>query len=63
MNLPEKIERVVREWPQWSPAERGRMDAIVAEVIDHCKSGTGNGFIRSWVNRVLVPRIPGMVAR
>jgi hypothetical protein len=39
------------------------MDAIVAEVIDHCKSGTGNGFIRSWVNRVLVPRIPGMVAR
>jgi hypothetical protein len=57
------IARVVREWPQWSPAERRKMDAVIGDVIDHCANGTGNRFIREWVNRVLVPQVPGMVAR
>lgn len=61
--LPERIDRIVRAWPQWSPAERAHMDAIVGEVIDHCANGTGNGFISGWVNRVLVPQIPGFVER
>ena len=51
MNLPERIERVVRAWPHWSPAERRRMDQIVAEVLDHCRSGSGNAFVASWCER------------
>jgi hypothetical protein len=63
LTLPERIERVVREWDQWSPAERARMDDVVEEILEHCRAGTGNRFIRSWVNRILVARVPGMVAR
>jgi hypothetical protein len=50
---PQRVERIVRQWPDWSPAERRRMDAIVAEVLDHCRSGNGNAFIREWCNRML----------
>jgi hypothetical protein len=61
MNLPERIETVIREWPQWSPAERAKMPQLIEEIMDHVRNGTGNGFVRSWCNRVLVPRIPGLV--
>lgn len=52
-SYPGWIERMVRAWPQWSRAERRRMDEIVEEVIDHCANGTGNAFVRSWCERVL----------
>lgn len=53
LNLPDRIEQAVREWPNWSPAERRRMDEVVEEVLDHCRSGTGNRFVAEWCNRVL----------
>lgn len=55
--IEKRIERIVRAWPQWSPAEQKRMDAIVAEVLEHCRERTGNQFIRDWCNRVLVPQL------
>lgn len=55
MNLPQRIEAIVRNWPGWSPAERRRLDEIVAEVLAYCQSGRGNHFIRSWCERVLKP--------
>jgi hypothetical protein len=61
MNLPERIEKVVRDWPQWSRAERAKMPQLVEEILDHVRNGTGNRFVREWCNRVLVPRVPGMV--
>ncbi len=61
MNLPEKIEAIIRAWPQWSRAERAKMDEVVEEILDHVKNGTGNGFIRSWCNRVLAPKMPGVI--
>lgn len=61
--LSERIADIVRAWPQWSRAERARMDEVIEEVLDHCRNGTGNRFIREFVNRVVVPRVPGMVVR
>jgi hypothetical protein len=61
LTLPERIERAVREWPQWSRAELRKMDEIVAEVLDHCANGTGNPFIRSFCNNVLVGKVAGLV--
>lgn len=48
MNLPEKIEAVVRAWPQWSRAERRNLQPIIDEIISHCADGTGNPFIQRW---------------
>lgn len=62
LTITERVEQVVREWPNWSRAELRNLDAIVDEVLDHCRTGTGNGFIRKFVNRVVVPRVPDMVA-
>ena len=59
--LPERIEKIVREWPQWSRAERAKMPELVEEIMDHCRNGTGNGFIRSWCQRVLAPKLPGLM--
>ncbi len=55
----ERVSRIVRQWPQWSPAERRRMDAVVDEVLDHVINGTGNRFIASWCERVLSPQLEG----
>jgi hypothetical protein len=57
MTIQERAEQVIRDWPQWSPAERRRMDEIVTEVLDHCRNGGGNRFIRDWCNRVLAPAL------
>lgn len=61
MDLEDRIREVIQEWPQWSRHELTMMDEIEDEIMRHARDGTGNGFIRSWCNRVLVPRIPGMV--
>jgi hypothetical protein len=53
MNLPERIEKIIREWKGWSRAERAKMDDIVEEIIDHCRNGTGNGFVKTWCDRNL----------
>lgn len=56
--LPDLIAEIVREWPQWSRAERQHgMVPIIDEVIAHCSEGTGNGFIRGWCERVLYPEL------
>ena len=52
-NLPERIEERVRAWPRWSRAERRRMDEVVEEILEHCRSGKGNAFVASWVARDL----------
>lgn len=49
-NLPDRVADRVRAYPQWSPAERRRMDEIVEEVLDHMRDGTGNAFIRRFVD-------------
>ncbi len=52
-NLPERIERAVRDWSQWSRAERRRMDDIVSEFLHFARTGEGNRFVRevweTWV--------------
>lgn len=53
MNLPEKIEAIIRAWPQWSRAERAKMPQLVDEILDHCRNGTGNAFIKKWCDRNL----------
>jgi hypothetical protein len=55
LTYPERIERIVRAWPQWSRAERARMEDVVAEVLDHARAGTGNAFIRRWCQFNLTP--------
>jgi hypothetical protein len=55
--MNERIEKIVREWPEWSQAEQRRMDEIVDEVLAHCRSGNGNRFVRDWCNRILVPQL------
>lgn len=59
----ERCEAIIRGWDQWSPAELAKMDDLVEEVMDHIINGGGNRFVREFVNRVVVPLIPGMVAR
>jgi hypothetical protein len=51
--LHERIEAIIRAWPQWSRAERAKMPQIVAEIMEHVKNGTGNGFIAEWCARNL----------
>lgn len=51
--MNERIEAIVRAWPQWSRRERARMDKLVEEVLDHCRNGTGNAFIAAWCDRFL----------
>lgn len=53
VNLPERIEAVVRKWPHWSRHELSKMDDIVEEILDHCRDGTGNGFVRKWCDHNL----------
>jgi hypothetical protein len=53
--ISDRIARIVREWPDWSPAERRRMDAVVEEVLHHCRTDEGNAFIREWCEGVLRP--------
>ncbi len=52
-NLSDRIEQAVRNYPQWSNAERRRIDSIVDEVLEHVRNGSGNTFIREWCNRNL----------
>ncbi len=52
-NIVDRIEKRIREWDQWSPAERRRMDDVVKDIMDHVRNGTGNGFIRWWCERFL----------
>lgn len=53
MNRADRIEKIVRDWDQWSRAERERIEDVVAEVLDHCRNGTGNRFIANWCNRFI----------
>jgi hypothetical protein len=46
MTRSEKIEKVIREWDQWSPAEQARMDEIVDSYIRFAADGIGNRFMR-----------------
>lgn len=39
LTLTERVERAVRDWPEWSRAERRRIGDIVAEVLDRCRPG------------------------
>jgi ribosomal protein S27AE len=57
MNLPDRIARIVREWPDWSPAERRRMDDVTEDILHHCRTGEGNAFVRGWCERVLRPAL------
>jgi len=57
MTLPERIEKIVRAWPQWSPGERTKMDAIVEEVLEHCREGNGNPFIVRFCKVWLTPQL------
>ncbi len=61
MNLESRIREVVYTWPQWSRAERCRMEDVFEEIMEHVRDGTGNRFVREFCNRVLVPKIEGMV--
>lgn len=65
LNLTERIHAVIEAYPDWSPAERRKMDMLKAEIMEHVKNGTGNGFIRDWCNRFLVPKFKaeGFVVR
>jgi hypothetical protein len=53
MQLTDRIEAIIRAWPQWSPAEQRQMDAIVAEILAHVRQGTGNRFVQEWCTRNL----------
>jgi hypothetical protein len=53
MSLIDRIEAAIRTWPQWSPAERRRMDDIVTEVMDHVRNGTGNDFVAWFTDNFL----------
>ncbi len=55
--LPEAVARLVRAWPHWSRAERAKIDLIIDEVIDHLSDGVGNGFIRNYCDRELIPAL------
>jgi hypothetical protein len=57
MSATEKVIRVVQQWPQWSRAERAKLEQITEEILDHCRNGNGNRFVREWCNRVLVPEL------
>jgi hypothetical protein len=59
VTIQERVEKVVREWPEWSRAERRRMDDVVEEVLTFCRSGEGNAFIREWCRRNLTPAVIG----
>lgn len=56
-NLPDKVERIVREWPQWSRAERSRMEDVVEDVLRHMRDGCGCTFTREFCNRVVKPKL------
>lgn len=62
LSLPELVEIAVREYPDWSRAERRDLSLIVGEVIEHLSEGTGNGFIQWWCKWHLFPR-PDMAER
>ncbi len=49
----ERVEAIILAWPQWSPAERRRMEEIVEEIMDHVRHGGGNAFVREWCKRNL----------
>lgn len=53
MNINDRIAAVVRAWPEWSRAERRGLDTITEEILDHCRNGCGNAFIREWCDRNL----------
>ena len=53
MKIDERITAVIRAWPEWSRTERRRMDEIVEEILEHCRSGNGNAFVREWCERYL----------
>ena len=57
LTLPQRIEKVIRDWPQWSRAERRRMDELVEEILTYCRSGKGNAFVQSWFDTVLTPAL------
>ena len=45
-NLPERVEAIVRAWPQWSRAERRGIERVVDDVLRFLRTGEGNTFIR-----------------
>jgi hypothetical protein len=51
--LTDRIEQTLRQWPQWSPAERATMDAIGEEILAHVRDGGGNRFLAQWCDRNL----------
>ena len=48
MDFTSRIVRAIREYSQWSRHERAHLDAIIDEILDHCRNGTGNKFIQKW---------------
>lgn len=57
MTIQEKVALIVRGYPQWSRAELKRIDAIIEEVLYHCRTGEGNTFIRLWCRDFLLPEL------
>ncbi len=55
--LYEKCERIIREWDQWSPAEQGKMDTLVEEIMDHVINGGKDKFLNTWIKNVLMPAL------
>lgn len=57
LTLPEKVGLVVHCYGKWSRAEWKRIDAIIEEVLHHCRTGNGNTFIRLWCRDYLLPEL------
>lgn len=51
--IAERIECAVLAWPYWSAAERRRMPELIEEILEHCRAGAGNPFVREWCQRNL----------
>ena len=56
-NLPEQIAQIVRDWPEWSRAERRRLDEIIDEVLHYASDGLGNAFIKRFWWTYVEPRV------
>lgn len=57
MNLNDKIEKIIREYPQWSRVERSRMHELIEEIMNHVRDGGGNAFVQKWCDQNLGPRM------
>ena len=57
MDLNKQIDRIVRGWPHFSPAEVQRLQEIVLEVLMYAHFGQGNDHVRLFYQNFVEPRI------